>query len=93
MSYLRQCLPLTPTLARCCDSIMTDETKTYSVEKTLIRLNELIGELYALWNEIPGAKGHTDAELDEALTDVRTTIAHAAALGMAKITERPQGRH
>jgi uncharacterized protein Usg len=65
----------------------------YKPEDALIKLNGLIGQLYELYNSIPGLNGVNDstrAELDAALHAVRQTVAHAIALGLAQTNERPR---
>jgi hypothetical protein len=59
---------------------------SYSVNGQLVRLNEMIGAIYALYDEIPGLpKGdQTRAGLVEALDDVRALVAHAVTRGIAK---------
>lgn len=62
--------------------------ESYNIEKTLIRANELIGELLALHGAIPGLAPANREAIRSALDEVRKVIAHSVALGIAKLNEK-----
>jgi hypothetical protein len=66
---------------------MFDHSKNDYPLSALTHLNELIGEVYSLYDSIPGLDAYGREQLDEALSDVRAVVAHGIARGLAKPQE------